>query len=194
MKKCNYCKQEKPYEFFYKRKQSLDGYDWICKKCKNEKYKKYYNSEKRMAEYERNRDTYLQKGKEYREKNKEKCKESSLKWYRKTKVENAANYLYKYAKARANKKGLEFTITKEDVVIPEFCPILGCRLVIGGVGNSKYSPSIDRIDSSKGYTPDNIQIVSRLYNSMKWDSTREELIHFCKSVLEKEGMAYVNPV
>jgi hypothetical protein len=26
-----------------------------------------------------------------------------------------------------------------------------------------------------------------VFNSMKWDSTHEELIHFCKSVLEKEG-------
>lgn len=188
MKLCNCCKIEKEFNLFYKRRASKDGYDSTCKQCKTIQTKKWYNSEKRMAEYAKNREKYLQKGKEYRENNKEKCKEAGLKWYRKTKVENAASYLYKYAKARAVKKGLEFTITKEDVKIPEFCPMLGYRLVVGGTGNNKHSPSIDRIDSNKGYTPDNIQIVSRLYNSMKWDSSREELIHFCKSVLEKEGI------
>lgn len=188
MKKCNLCQQGKSFKSFGKRKQSPDGYGWYCKECTNIQHRKYYDSEKRGAEYERNREIYLQKGKEYRENNKEKCKASALKWYKKSRVEKASDYLFKYAKARAKKKGLEFTITKEDVVIPEVCPILGYKFVIGGEGQNKCSPSIDRIDSSKGYTPDNIQIVSRLYNSMKWDSTQEELIHFCKSVLEKEGI------
>lgn len=192
MKKCNSCKQVKPFEMFYKRKQSNDGYDFTCKECKTTQYKKYYNSEKRKEEYEKNRNKYLEKGKEYRKNNREKCKESALKWYRKTKVENAAKYLYKYAKSRALKKGLEFTITETDISIPEYCPILGYKIIVGKGNDNKFSPSIDRIDSSKGYTPDNIQIVCKLFNSMKWSSTREELIHFCKSVLEKEGIAYAD--
>lgn len=194
MKKCNSCKQEKPLELFYKRTQSLDGYDWTCKECKKAQDKKYYTSEKRREKYEKNKQYYLQKNREYRELHKERYREYGLNWYNKTKASNAAKYLYKYAKSRALKKGLEFTITEEDVIIPEFCPMLGYKLIVGSNGNNKHSPSIDRIDSSKGYTPDNIQIVCRLYNSMKWDSTREELIHFCKSVLEKEGIAYVSPM
>jgi hypothetical protein len=115
----------------------------------------------------------------------------SAKWYRKTKVENSEKYLWKYAKARANKKGLDFNIEIEDIIIPEYCPYLGYKLELGYGSDTKKSPSLDRIDPTKGYIKGNIQVVCRLFNSMKWDSNQEELIHFCKSVLEKEGIAYV---
>ena len=40
----------------------------------------------------------------------------------------------------------------------------------------RISPSIDRIDSTKGYTKDNIQIISWRANRIKNDSTPEELM------------------
>ncbi len=43
------------------------------------------------------------------------------------------------AKYRAKQKGLEFNITKEDIIIPDTCPLLGTPME---------SPSLDRIDSS----------------------------------------------
>ena len=53
-------------------------------------------------------------------------------------------------------------------------------------GNKKYSPSIDRIEPELGYIKSNIQIICTLANQMKWNSTKEELIQFCKGVLSKE--------
>jgi hypothetical protein len=38
------------------------------------------------------------------------------------------------------------------------------------------APSIDRIDNSKGYTKDNIMIVSTKLNLLKKDATIDELI------------------
>jgi hypothetical protein len=104
---------------------------------------------------------------------------------RKTIPKNIITNLLKYAKARAKQKNLEFSLTREDIIIPEFCPYLKVKLE---KGHFKYTPSIDRIDSTKGYTKDNIQIISKQANAMKWDSNPEELIQFAKSVLDKEGL------
>ena len=44
--------------------------------------------------------------------------------------------------------------------------------------------SPDRIDSSKGYTKDNIQFVCNRVNAMKNNMNTEELLYFCKKIVE----------
>lgn len=73
------------------------------------------------------------------------------------------------ARARALKKGLDFSITEEDIDIPEVCPILHVPLVLGNRHSMDDSPSIDRIDSSKGYVPGNVWIISHKANRLKSD-------------------------
>ena len=46
------------------------------------------------------------------------------------------------------------------------------------------SPSLDRIDSSKGYTPDNVWVISRRANIIKHDATLEELLLISKNLGE----------
>lgn len=87
------------------------------------------------------------------------------------------------ARRRASAKNIDFNITEEDIEIPSMCPILEVPLVIGTKGNYEYSPSLDRIDNSKGYVKDNIQVISKKANSMKNSATLEELKAFCKNVL-----------
>ena len=84
------------------------------------------------------------------------------------------------AKNRAEKTGREFTITKQDVydAMPEdmICPVLGKPMYVEGQYESRdWSPSLDRKDPSKGYTPDNIQVISSRANWIKADATLEEL-------------------
>ncbi len=87
--------------------------------------------------------------------------------------------MWQGAKQRAKKKGIAFDITKEDIVIPETCPILGISIVFGAKGNPRrHSPSLDRKDNSIGYTKDNIQVISNLANSMKNAGTPEDLLKF----------------
>lgn len=42
----------------------------------------------------------------------------------------------------------------------------------------------DRIDNTKGYTKDNVQVISHLANQMKASATRDQLQVFCKRMLE----------
>lgn len=88
------------------------------------------------------------------------------------------------SKATARKKGYEHTIDEKDIYIPTHCPYLGVELT--NIQNSFKVPtniSIDRKDSSKGYIPDNVQVISYLANRMKQDATEEQLIAFALGIL-----------
>jgi len=80
------------------------------------------------------------------------------------------------AKSRAKRDGLEFSLKEEDIIIPTHCPILGIPIKRNiGSGFHKDSPSLDRIDNTKGYTKNNIRIISNRANLLKCDATLEEL-------------------
>ncbi len=61
------------------------------------------------------------------------------------------------------------------------CALSG--LPIGfGTERRRNTASLDRIDSSKGYTEDNVQWVHKTINIMKQASSDDEFIRFCKAV------------
>jgi hypothetical protein len=103
---------------------------------------------------------------------------------RKSDPNNIIHFLLKNAKARAVKKGLDFNLTEEDIILPEYCPVLGVKLSKTG---RRYGYSLDRIDPMKGYTKENVWVISQLANAMKWDSTPEERLAFANWVLTSEG-------
>jgi len=78
------------------------------------------------------------------------------------------------AKYRSLKKGREFTITKEDLEIPEICPVLGIPIFVSDERLSDNSPTIDRVDNSKGYVKDNVMCISFRANALKGDGNIEE--------------------
>lgn len=92
--------------------------------------------------------------------------------------------MHQRAKQRCKKSGREFNIKVSDIVIPDKCPILGIEINMnsGKSGAYKNSPSLDRIDNSKGYLPDNIQVISQAANAMKHDASWEELKLFAEWV------------
>lgn len=121
---------------------------------------------------------------EYYSKYKESIKKATRKY-----LENNPEYrLYHIAKQRAKKRNIEFSISIEDIKIPERCPYLGIELTtLLGQGRLPFNASIDRKDPTKGYTPDNIEIISDLANRMKTNATTEQLIIFAKAVLKRHN-------
>ena len=92
--------------------------------------------------------------------------------------------MHQRAKQRCIDSGMKFDISVDDIVIPDICPILGIALNMnsGRSGAYKNSPSLDRIDNDKGYTKDNIWVISQKANAMKGSATKEELIKFAEWV------------
>jgi predicted nucleic acid-binding Zn-ribbon protein len=102
--------------------------------------------------------------------------------------------IFRRAKRRAFERKLEFDITISDIVIPDYCPALGLELNVnsGRSGAYKNSPSLDRIDNTKGYIKGNIQVLSQEANAMKHSATTEELILFAKWILKTYDPASLN--
>jgi hypothetical protein len=57
---------------------------------------------------------------------------------------------------------------------------------IEGSGRHLKNMSIDRIDPTKGYTEDNVQLVCAQVNMMKSDMSLEELYTFCEAILKNK--------
>lgn len=126
-----------------------------------------------QIEYQKTSEKAKEARKRYYEKNKHKWKVYS-KQYRQA-DDYQVRQLLTAAKCRAKKKGLPFDLTIEDIVIPDVCPVLGIPLTKGLTKTSHDSPSVDRIDNTKGYTKDNIKVISHRANFLKGDTSIEEL-------------------
>ena len=71
--------------------------------------------------------------------------------------------LLRWARQRAEREGIEFTLTESDFdSLPTHCPILNIKLNYAGSGTgrpSDSSPTLDRVDNTKGYVGGNVLIV-----------------------------------
>lgn len=61
------------------------------------------------------------------------------------------------------------------------CALSG-ELILLGINGKRQTASLDRIDSSKGYTIDNVQWVHKSINKMKMDISDEQFINWCHKV------------
>lgn len=94
------------------------------------------------------------------------CKECRKPLSKKSWSSKTTEYkIWSRAKSRAQLKGLDFDLEVEDIVVPDYCPVFKTPMDI---------PSIDRHDPNKGYTKDNIVIMSNRANVLKNDGTIEE--------------------
>ena len=97
-------------------------------------------------------------------------------------AKNPIKYRLVRIKYRADKQGIEFDLKPEDIYIPKTCPLLDIPLIIctdsGGKKGGLKEPglwTVDRKDPTKGYTPDNIWVISLKANTIKNNATLEEL-------------------
>jgi len=119
-----------------------------CATCKDENYKRWSSGDK---------------GREYRIKDRLRYRNQP-----------AARILTRL-KTRAGRKGLAFDLDLTDIVIPNFCPVLGIPISISDTDRLDCSPSVDRFDNSLGYVKGNIRFVSWRANKIKSDATVQEL-------------------
>jgi hypothetical protein len=156
---CTVCKQSKDLVEFY---QNITHKNHWCKSCSSIYRKKYYLKNRKSIKEKQNK--YFLENKKIINKNRRINREN-----------NPGQYLLQHAKSRAKRKGLLFNLTRKDIVVPSVCPVLGIPLQVGTKIHYDASPTIDRIDNSKGYTKDNIVIVSWRANSIKKDASIDEL-------------------
>lgn len=92
----------------------------------------------------------------------------------------------------------EISITLEDLKNQwdkqkGLCPLTGWRM-INPITINRVPPlsprraSVDRIDSSKGYTKENIRFVCWMVQMAKHSFTDKEVIKFCQAVVLNEGI------
>ena len=107
-----------------------------------------------------------------------------------TNNKNWMQILYSSAKKRAAQKNLEFNLSFDD--IKELGNRSGMKCEVSGIPFSwdkpahcrvaPYIPSIDRIDSTKGYTKDNVRLICWAVNISLSDWGDNTFIKICKSV------------
>lgn len=174
---CDQCGKEhlKPLSE-YKRNKELERHNFCSRSCAA-KYNSSHRSQK-MIEYS----------------NSEKNKQHLLK------VNQSCNIYEKFPERRfsyflrnCRKRFKECTITLNDLQEQwerqnGICPYSGISLVIPTYernhNNLIYSASVDRIDSSKGYIPGNIQFVSTCINYMKNMMSDKDTKYVCKRIAE----------
>ena len=101
---------------------------------------------------------------------------------------NLDKQMLRSAYNRSKQKQVPFDLKKEDIVVPEVCPIFGFTLKIGKGAPCDESPTLDRIIPDKGYVKGNIIVVSDKANRIKNNASPEEIIavgEFYKKLLEK---------
>lgn len=95
--------------------------------------------------------------------------------------------MFQRIKNGADRRNINFEITIEDmydrwVFQKGICSLSGEKLTYYENSAYNYNASLDRIDSKKGYTKDNIQWIHKDINKMKMDLEQEKLINWCKKI------------
>lgn len=157
---CDKCGEKKPEAQFRVGGASFAGKVWrshICNGCKQKKRKAdkgTWSPDKLRAYYDKRRASR-----------------------KKHKLQNPELTILQRAKHRAQKEGNFFNIDISDIIIPTTCPILGIPLtkVSSETTLSNNSPSLDRVDNTKGYVKGNVAVISQLANSRKRDMTLKQI-------------------
>ena len=158
-KLCRTCGENKPLEAFNKDKSTSDGKRRRCRECDAAHFQaKYADPEWKAA--------HSNRAKRWRTRLKD--------------VDPARLWAYDAlanAKMRSKRSGVPCTINMLDVVgvVVDTCPLLGLPLIYATGKIHDNSPTLDRKVCEKGYTKDNIAVISHRANRLKSDSTIEEL-------------------
>lgn len=145
-KKCCSCREILPLERY--NFSSRDGVQTFCKSCKKKHSQKYFAKKRATKDGQRHLSI----------------------------INIVTN-----AKARSKRKRLDFDIDYNFInsILPTHCSVLGIELRFAdGKRNHKTGsnyPSLDRFNNNKGYTKDNVNIISQKANRLKSNASIIEL-------------------
>lgn len=168
-KACSKCGIVKPLTAFVRDRTKPSGRHSFCKECRRQHSAKAYEQ------------GYLQQ------------------WLKDHPVRRRVYSMIANSKIRAAEKGLDHNLTVDYLLslVTSHCPYLGTKLRWNNPSDdeschtSPNSPSIDRIDSTKGYVEGNVVIVSHRANAIKNDATEEELFRIGRALsLLKAELAF----
>ncbi len=103
------------------------------------------------------------------------CKRCAREYQKQLRRSDPRWWLLSAAKKRARRLGLPFDLAKNDLSIPERCPVLDIRLEVGDGVLHAASPTLDRTEPSRGYVKGNVVVMSHRANTLKSNATAEEL-------------------
>lgn len=156
-KDCSKCGETKPLSEFSTDRSVKSGVRASCRACNAKRSQAYKQS----------------------------CAENDL-------IEWKLRRLIEDSKVRAKRASvnhdLDLSYLRE--ILPECCPYLGtkfhweAKVNCGPRSPHPCSPSIDRIDSSRGYVKGNVAIVSHRANSIKNDASEMELIEMGRRIAQ----------
>lgn len=166
---CILCNQTKKIEEFVKRKNSRTGYARRCRECHNKeciaKFRSLTSEEKKRIAKEH----YAKRRKSFRES--DKIEDQIYFWA--TKWRGSARYNNKgiskdrkklfLTRKNITQKGLEQKAIEGKQKFPEM------EFFPNNQNNLLFRASVDRIDSLKPYSDDNIQVIPNWLNSAKLD-------------------------
>lgn len=101
---------------------------------------------------------------------------------------NPAKKLLGACRGSAKRRGLECTLTVDDIeplLYSMRCAVSGLPLSLehdGGSARNPWTPSVDRIDCTRGYVPGNVRVVCWAFNMMRADWSDEVVFALAKAL------------
>lgn len=199
---CNDCQEDKPLTEYHKNGAGRFGRHNVCKICRSKARK-----ELRFNRVPKGTMVFCNRCKETKDEinfSSDITRTGGLQTYCKTcQTDMLCKYwstfngfmkrLFKDSRRSAQERELAFTITHQDLLDcydeqDGLCNLTGVKLTHNstpGLGRNKhpFNISVDRIDSSRGYERNNIQLVCTYVNTIKWDLPQDNFFKVCKRIV-----------
>lgn len=153
----------------------------VCVECGTE-FEGYYTSKTCSDECRKTR--IRRKNNRYMEKY---SKEQRNEWARQSRDAKPWKYHLRNIRNRCKRRGIQCTLTERWMreKYNAGCAVTGIAFQRGTSVLSPYSPSVDRINQAKGYTPRNCRMVLQGVNALRSNGTDEDMYNIAKAITEK---------
>lgn len=166
-------------ETYLKRCREYDRRRYFRNTSGRKDWKKEYAQKPEQREYSRKYHQELRNGPRRDEILQNKRDSYTLHRYEPRTIAQITNSMISSARSSAKRNSLEFNLSKPFIrqllESCDICPVFGMKLDVSGIrGREDRAPSLDRLDSKRGYTEDNVRLISWRANRLKGNGTLEE--------------------